>query len=195
MSVVIPEGAAQVSIPFANASLSRPAQVVFGVVFLGGDAIDAANNILFAFVQSIGGGVDSNVTIGPATIRIGQDPGDPVVATGTLSDVGGGIQLATPANVALLFRKLTGLGGRAHRGRMYVPWALNSAVVNEGGFIEAATVASYAAVAADLLTELTTLGHEMVLLHDSTSPDVTPTLVTNLVPDGQVATQRRRLGR
>lgn len=198
MAIVNPEGFAQVIIPFKNSALSRTAACVYAIELDGPvvDGLALCDALTVAFADSIGQGVDSAVTMGPTTIRLGGDPGSPgPVYSGGYDQVGLGTDVSSPAQVAVLFRKLTAAGGRANRGRMYVPWACGAVSVDEGGFIDAGAVASFNGVAADFLTELLAIAGGMVLLHDESSPVTAPTAVTGLVCQGQVATQRRRLGR
>jgi hypothetical protein len=98
------------------------------------------------------------------------------------------------SNVSYLVRKVTALGGRAGRGRMYLPGP-TEADVNEAGAILGARVTSLQAALNDFLTQMVADGDGPVLLHGVGSPISTPTPITSFSLDTRAATQRRRLRR
>jgi hypothetical protein len=112
-------------------------------------------------------------------------PSGEFVDTRTGSITGDG----SSAAVAALCRKITELGGRKGRGRWYLP-GMAEANVTSGGALNATYLGN-------LNTDLEvfrafidgTVDAAMVLLHNDLT---TPTLVTELVAQGTVATQRRR---
>jgi len=167
-----------------------------------------ANTVQDSFADTQAAGIDSNVTIGPSSVILGQGPGvDPLIGTSNIANVAGTVVMAsTPPNVALLIRKRTASGGRRNRGRMYLPWAIQASDVNEAGICGAAGVTSAQtrqnAWLARLATDNTDLviaqrqydlpwdNPDRVLVAINMGPNVTSVSVDNLV-----ATQRRRLGR
>ncbi len=93
--------------------------------------------------------------------------------------------------VAYLIKKLTALGGRRNRGRMYLPGANESKVDGQGN-VSSSFVTSLQTAADWFFTDLGTADIGLVILHADSS---TPTDVTGLTAQAKVATQRRRLKR
>lgn len=101
-------------------------------------------------------------------------------------------------NSALLLKKRTGLAGRANRGRMYIPpGRLAEVDISDTGVIPSSALAT-------INTEIDAIfdagsavagWDDYVVLHSETAPGVgpAPTPLVQIVADGIVATQRRRL--
>lgn len=108
----------------------------------------------------------------------------------TIAGTGGGAPV--PINCALLVTKLTGVGGRRNKGRMYIPPFLpGESQVDQNGVLASGVQATIqgqidAAVAAN---EADDIGY--VLFHQTGSD--TPTTVTELRLENLIATQRRRM--
>ena len=191
-------GYAEVSVRMSNTALVRPAYVVFGVDPTDTDPLTIAANVISALTGAgtFQGLLDSNVTINRVRVSLGTDGAEDIIGDVAVSIPGlvGGSSVA--ANTALLLHKRTARGGRRGRGRMYVPWALPTTNVDEGGTVLAASIAGLQSKASAFLTALNTNTVPMVVLHD---PGITapgpPNLVTTLLVDNRVGTQRRRLGR
>jgi len=193
----IPPGFAGVLIPFQQATLPRSAAITFGVDVSGATGTQQAqcDQILDAFLTSLGTIIDSSVTIGPVHMSFGQDGAEAVAAQGANTGVGGRALVSTPPQVAVLVKKTTALGGRRNRGRFYLPWAVASGSIGETGTLVGTEVTSLQTKATLLKTTLAAgpSSKPMVLLHQVGS--TTPTLVTALTVDARGATQRRRTGR
>ncbi len=103
---------------------------------------------------------------------------------------------ALPQNTAALISKRSAQAGRRHRGRLYLP-GLAEGSVDAKGVINANLAGDFAAKLGPWLTNLRTLVpavDEMVILHSTgISGAPTPTVVTQLLLDPIVSTQRRRL--
>jgi hypothetical protein len=103
-------------------------------------------------------------------------------------------------NTAMLVRKVTGVAGRANRGRWYLPpGRLAEVDVNNYGLIDAADLALIQGEVNDLFDDLVAavgVG-DLFVLHSEipvgTPSVVPPTEITGLVVEQKVATQRRRL--
>lgn len=79
---------------------------------------------------------------------------------------------------------------------MFVPWGIAETSLAEDGTITSTQVTTLNTAFGNLLTQLTSNGVPMVLLHNpGLSAAGSPNLVTGLRVDPLVATQRRRLGR
>ena len=97
-------------------------------------------------------------------------------------------------NVAILWNKVTALGGRRNRGRAFIPpYAPGEGSVNELGVIVAGVVTATQALYDAAFVAAAGAGYDAVLFHQ-TAP-FTPTPITNFVMQPLVATQRRRLRR
>ena len=124
-----------------------------------------------------------------ATVRFGQPSGPPLIYEAQRSVTGTSNQATIPSNCALLVKKATAMGGRANRGRFFVPMtSVGEDGVDGHGMMSGALVAS-------LQTAWTALHGllDPVILHDSSSPVSTPTPVTSFIVQRQIATQRRRM--
>lgn len=204
MTLIIPAGYSQVQLPLSHALSLRSALVTWGVDSsdAAGDFVQLADDMVAVFEDAFAGELASDVTIGPATVRAGTDGGDPLAVTGSQTGVGLETAAIAPSNVALLIKKATGTGGRRGRGRMYIPWIVQDAAVDEVGMIAGGSLPAYQGDATDFHADLAagttgTWATPMVLLHDSSGagPEPGPSTVTGLTVDGMVANQRRRLGR
>lgn len=105
---------------------------------------------------------------------------------------GTGGQAPVPINCALLVTKLTGIGGRRNKGRMYIPPFLpGESQVDQNGILTGTVQAVIqgqidAAVAANAADDI---GY--VLFHQTGSE--IPTAITELRCENLIATQRRRM--
>lgn len=184
--------------------------ITFGVESdnYGGDYELLATDLNDEFDTTIGTRLDSAVAFGPVVLRVGQDGGENLVVSGTGSGTGNQTQVSEPPNVAALIHKRTARGGRRGRGRMYLPWCLADADVDEAGVVLGATQVLLQTQCTNFLGHLTagtgamTFAAAMVLLHSPSGDDVSspttpgdPNTVTTLTVDSLVATQRRRLNR
>lgn len=191
--MIIPAGFAQVTMPFDHQASARDALVVFGVENAGAFAnpSDLAAAVWSAVAADLIPVIDANVTVGPLEVRMNVG-GTELVGTGTDSDLGDAVNETVPSNVALLVKKVSGLSGRANRGRMYFPWTVAENDVTEVGQIAPSTLSDFQTAFSAFLSDLGSADVPMVILHNAAG---TPANVAELVVDGLVATQRRRLGR
>jgi hypothetical protein len=195
MALIIPEGYAQVLIPIKHSLLNRSAAVTFGIRNdqIGTPTTGTVNDIQAEFVPAIN--LDNNVVVGPTLARFGTDTGEALAIEGTVSTSGSSTSSSCPPNVAVLARKLTNRGGRRGRGRMFIPWWVDEASVDEAGNIAGATVTSFQSALSNFLAGLSAADLPMFILHDSIggTPAGDPDQVQSLICDPLVATQRRRL--
>lgn len=189
----VPVGFASVRIPFRYLGADPYGVITFGVT----DPLDAttpeeiADKVREEWVDSMIGLVDASIITGPIEVSLGTSSGDlPGVADGT--DTGSRGMDSMPPNVACVVDKLTGTGGRRGRGRMFVPWVLADADVDERGVIGVPTVTSLQTGFNAFLVGLNTQGATMVLFHGD---DSAPTTVTSLKVQNRVGTMGRRMRR
>lgn len=198
MALVIPIGHAEAVISISHTLSSHIASITFGVAGGNGGVFDVAvcDGLQEAFMSTLGLRMDTSCVIGPCSLTSGQD-GPALTVTGTATDPGSHTITSLPPNCAALITKATSLGGRRGRGRMFLPWCLDSADVNEGGFIGATPLGLLQAQATNFLAAVNaTFDCSMELLHStggSSLPD--PTEIAGLGVTNLIATQRRRLGR
>jgi len=204
MSLIIPVNYAQVILPMQHSSLARAAAITYGINVsdAGGDYTTVADDQVLKFINAWTSELDSEVTVGPATLRVGQDGGPPLSVEGSLTDNGeetGGMQAP---NCNLLVRKSTNLGGRRGRGRCFIPWVLLDAAVSDVGRIDSGSLAVRQSDAESWLAVLATTSPgtyetPMYVLHDTrgAGTEPAPTLVTALSVDSLIAVQNRRIGR
>lgn len=136
--------------------------------------------------------VSSDYVFGPGHMIWGQDGGD-IRIDGSASLVNGTAGAGPLApNSGVLIRKLTALGGRRQRGRMYIPGTPEGSV-SAAGFLTGAYLTTVTTGADPIRTGLrnTAEVEEVVLLHN-VAP-FTPTTITSLEGQTKIATQRRRL--
>lgn len=118
---------------------------------------------------------------GPVTVEVGT----PVSNTGTHSTV--------PNNSAILIRKQTALGGRSNRGRMYLPpFRFAEGDYTPTGILLTANVTALQTDLDNLLSALELQDLSPVLWHSDGSGG---TLITDLVVQPRLATQRTRMRR
>lgn len=105
---------------------------------------------------------------------------------------GGDSDAAAWPNTALLVRKVSGVGGRRNRGRMFVP-GIQTNQVNLNGIVQPTPLAAYGTAFTNFLLgiESGSFLDRAVIFHATGDP--TPTVIETLQVDSVVATQRRRL--
>lgn len=198
MALIIPVGFAQVSLPMQHELLARPAFITYGIDVsgAGGDYVAVADDQVQVFGIAWADSLDTQVTVGPAMLRVGQDGGPPVQVVGTETTTGLEAGAMPPPSVSLLVKKQTNLGGRRGRGRVYIPWVTQEAAINDVGNLDGASLTARQASATAWFTGIDA-STPYVLLHDDDGLGVEPppTAVVGLSVSQLVANQRRRLGR
>lgn len=191
-------GYADCGIEIVHGSMSRSAWLTFGVDPTDTDPALVAANIITAMtgVGSLQGIVDSTATFRRVRVSLGQDGAEDTIADVAISLPGLNSVTSVPPNCALLVHKRTARGGRRGRGRLYIPWAMAGSSVDEAGVINASILTGLQTKATQFLSSLTTNNVPMVVLHNlGISTMGPPNLVTSVVCDTRIGTQRRRLGR
>lgn len=190
---IIPPGYAEVVCEFDIAGDAGPAICAFGVsVDLITDPTELAEQIgpVWDTTPGLLLEMSSTVALREVRVTVGQDGGPDAVGSAPFNLVGQDPANAATPQVAYLLRKNTGFGGRAYRGRMFVPGVVEGNVT-DAGLLDTTFRTALQAAADNFLAALDAQGNPMVLLH--TSALIAPTPVVSLVVDAKVATQRRRL--
>lgn len=189
--MAIPVGFSEVTARLSAIGSSKAMAVVFGVENPSGGWDQIKVNTMSLSCSTFLKGLMSNAyRYEGVLVAEGSDPGTIQYASTTGAGVGGNATTAATPNVAYLFKKLSLLGGRVNRGRMYVP-GVTEGSVDAIGTVDSGTLAAGQTAANTFLGALVTQTNPMVLLHSDELLDPTP--VTNLVFQQLAATQRRRL--
>lgn len=206
MAVVIPVGFGLVKFRYQLSSDAEEMIHTIGLEFVGttsADATSAAQEVDAAWATQLC--EDDGDTLAVGYTYLG------VVMRATTSD-GGEQEIEVPRNIigamggaflpnntALLVRKTTVLGGRRHRGRMFLPPAfVAEGNVNPNGVIDGAQVATIQNRLDAFQTDVnsaTSIDRLVILHNDTPAPVPDPTSILQLVLDTKVATQRRRMRR
>lgn len=158
------------------------------------DEQDIVNDCFDAWVAS---GMQDNTT--NSTTLVGVEgafgtlgDGDFRVESSNGSQAGNSTADPLPNNCAWLFKKLTGLGGRKNRGRMYYPDVLATAVLGDGS-INTPSREDIQTGLDDWITKTEAVAGlvELHLLHTDESDNPTP--ISQIVVQNKIATQRRRM--
>lgn len=190
----IPNDFAQVNLIFAGDGCPLGAECTFGVsvASFGGGPTEAANEVIAQVDgNNLMDNLSDDIRLDRVLVKFGPNetgPSDEVSA-----GLGGGVSGECSApNTTFLIRKITASGGRAGRGRMFLPGVAESAVTLGGNVVSpfaSDNTSAWNAFRIDMnLADL-----PIVLLHGDGSPISTPTEVTSFLCDSKVATQRRRL--
>ena len=192
---VIPAGAAQANFLFTGAAAPTGAECTLGIDLPGSPpGVETVAEILYTAWADLFLPLQSDqIVLAGVLVKYGpSDTGPSALFTGssqgTITDDG------ISPNVAYLVQKNTALGGRAGRGRMYVPGGIDEEVGVSGG-LDAGVVSDWNTALETFIDNLTFVSLPPVLLHGVGSPISTPTVITSMVMQGTAATQRRRLRR
>lgn len=165
-----------------------------GATLSGQDLLASLTSLWQAQVVA---GMANFMTYSASSLVVGQDGGDPITydsAPGSGGTVSGTF---LPQNCAALIRKQTALGGRRNRGRMFLPYCLAEADVDNIGNLTSTRINALNTQFDSVMSGLDGLGVTPVVLHTLEPIGVTPlpTPITSMTADPRLATQRRRLRR
>lgn len=156
---------------------------------VAGDLYDAVNS-----------GVDDNLCMAASMVTGWQllgtdftymDDTGPFIGSYRATTTGTKSGSPLPTNCAFLASKGTATGGRKGRGRWFVPpFVLGESGVDGNGIIDSGALAVVQGYLDAFLAQCDTLSLEPVLLHSAAG---TPSPITALTFQAQLATQRRRM--
>lgn len=191
--MIIPVGYCQTNLKFTGSSAPSGAEITLGLD-LGGifsepsavaDAVEFAwNNAGVAANQS------NTITLSSILVKFGPN------STGashelTTATTGGDSGAGLWPGSAVLVTKATAAGGRAGKGRFFLP-GIGESAVNQSGVVGDTFLGN-------LQTDLDTFYDNLVggdlqpvVLHGASSPISSPTPITAFIAQPQIATQRRR---
>lgn len=189
---VIPSSAyGQVNFVFSNDSNPNPAEVTLGVTGDISDGAAATDLIAGAFANRIMPFLVDDIALVATRLKIGPNATGPSFENTTVTE-GGDTGDGVPANTSILVRKVTDLGGRAGRGRWYLP-GLRENRVDSGGNIDGSYVSDLGGAIDLFLEDLADALIVPVVLHGADSPLSVPTGITGMSVQSRAATQRRRM--
>lgn len=189
----IPIGYAQVNLKFTGAAVPTGAEMAFGIDVSGtsdtpeeiGTAIAGAWTTALLPADQV-----TDIRLVSVLVKFGPNLTGPSAEVPVLI-IGESTDDSVPPNTSLLIRKITSDGGRAGRGRFFMP-GISEEAVGGSGVIETANVEDYQEHWEDFAGLLALGDVPLVVLHTAGSPITTPSPVTSLIVEDRVATQRRR---
>ena len=190
--MIIPAGFAQLNAIHAGAAVPTGAQYTIGfdLQSYSGGPQDLAQLFELAVVASgLYANLANTVDLVAVLVKEGPNATGPSHLEPANQPSSGGTAGATAP--AFLIHKNTDLGGRAGRGRMFLP-GVPEASVNPGGVLASGVATAVTNDLQVLFSEMTAENAIPVVLHNLGSPITTPTPITSFVCDPVVATQRRR---
>lgn len=190
--MIIPTGFAQVNFRFTGPGAPTGAEVTCGLNRSGyaGTPSDAATDLYTVWNNSWRQIQTNQVVLSEVLVKFGPNATGP---SGTASGSSAGVltvQGTSPA-VSLLVQKTTLSGGRAGRGRCFMP-GCSEPDTSSGGAVDSAYLSAAQGYWDDFHDQLVALDLLPALLHGADSPILTPTQIEAFVVQAVVATQRRR---
>jgi hypothetical protein len=186
---------------------------MFNVIHVGNNdfpdtipVIDYAASVLAAWTNRVMPRISNKVQLVEVTARdLGPEEGDQVVLPAT-NVFGADISQVEPAQVAMLVQKITALGGRARRGRLYLAGIPDAALEGEQGVIVANWLADTQLAFDSFLSDIQAIGGtsdtQMFVVSRFLGTDAggnpipraqgIKTAITRLLCASSVATQRDR---
>ena len=192
--MIIPTGFAQANYRFTGSAVALGAEVTMGYIVTGwgGSASEAAVELAGLWNSSNMDNLHApNVILSEVEVKFGPNAtGESGLWSGAIPGTASGV--ADSPNTSLLVKKITGAGGRAGRGRMFIPGA-PAEKISEAGTLDVTWAGLMDGVLSGWYEDQGLAALLPYLLHSEGSPISAPTLITSFTLDRKVATQRRRL--
>jgi hypothetical protein len=195
MSVTIPPGYAQLALQWQIIGGSKIFVSTLGFLPAAGeiDPQAMANAMDVLWLTRFGPAQTSNqYNRLPTIVRYRPaGGGDVQIAQSGVTSPGTAVWSPPPPNTVLLVTKVTALGGRKNRGRMYLPPCfITESEINQLGIINAGWLTSLQTLLTGFRADVVASSRSLQLLHSGVEA---PTAITALTHNNMVATQRRRL--
>lgn len=193
--MIIPNGYAQVNFIFGGQAAPTGAQVTLGldVSAFSGDPEDVAQAVTGAWSTNILVLQSNDIILEAVLAKFGPTATGPSFLRPYGLPGTGGSGAEVP-NSAVIVRKQTSFGGRAGRGRMFIPGP-DDGLFGPGGEMGPTDQTSWQTAVDDFGADLATALLTPVLLHGEDSPLNTPTEIISFDVEQRAGTQRRRLRR
>jgi hypothetical protein len=199
MALLLPLGYAQVIHSLRLTGDAEPMIVTYGVDLeeSSPDPSAVADRLGSVFGNTMMGALSNQLNHFLTTVRLGTVANVPG-ATGVAAknDFGSETGNLVPQNSAFLVKKVTSGSGRRNQGRMYFPGVPEAAVTNIGVLPDSGVRTNLRSAIGNWLAAIKAGvdAVDMVVLHsEGLSAAPPPTVVTSLILDDLIATQRRRL--
>lgn len=199
MTASIPVGVMYVVQPLQHSSATRRSSFTYAIDYTG-TPLTAINNAQVATHANWDQNFDTQVTMLNSQGYYRTAPGGALQTIFSTSGVTVGTRAGSSqvSSVALRVTKRTAFVGRKWRGRIFLPWILTEADVDEVGNLLPTSLTSFQGHADDWLGALAAAPNigSMQLLHSYTGavdPELAATPVTSLSVQPTVGTQRRRI--
>lgn len=192
----IPVGFGQVNFHFTGSAVPSGAQMTLGIDIA---AIAVAPSALATMVAAnwatadIPGLQSNTISCTEVSVKYGPTETGPSGTTATVMP-GESAQPAVPPNTSLLVQKVTAFGGRAGKGRWYLP-GIPEVHVDQSGVLSSGYLTTVNTAFDAFLTAMEADDIGCVVLHGAGSPLSLPSPILSFEPQTVVATQRRRLRR
>lgn len=193
--MIIPDGFAQINAIHTGDAAPTGAQWTLAVgldSFSGGPADLAQTFETWILDSTLYSNVSSLVVMTAVLVKYGPNATGPSHLEPANEPGTGGTGSAP--NVSFLTHKTTSLGGRAGRGRAFIP-GVPEGDVNSNGLLTSGTATAVSLALASIIASANSDGCIPVVLHNEGSPITLPTAITSWDCDAKAATQRRRLRR
>lgn len=193
--MLIPDGYAQANWKFSGSAVPTGAEVTcgFDLGSFTGSPADAAAIFISAWTNYLSPLQVVSCDLASVLVKYGPN------LTGPSAEVASGfsgivITDGFVPSVSVLVQKNTDLGGRAGRGRFFVP-GIPENQFDESGLMSPLNAQTWQDNLDDFFAAVDVGDFSPVLLHGVTSPIATPTTVRSFTVSTRAATQRRRLRR
>lgn len=190
--MTIPVDYAQTNWIFSGTGLPTGAQVTMGwnISAYGGDAADLAEDVHVAFASNVMVHLSDTISLIGTLAKFGPDATGPSALHSATTGGGDTSDSGYPGACALV-SKSTSDGGRAGRGRMYLP-GIPEAAIDPSGGLDSGKRSQLQTDVDAMIADLVLLDIGPVVLHQAGAPLTTPSPIISLSVQGRVATQRRR---
>lgn len=185
---IIPAGYAKATYRFTGDAVNFPANVTLGIN--NGDDLDAstlASALANAMVDNILPDISNQLFFESILVKLGPNDTGPFAQL-DVGEVGGASLINVPPQVSLIVQKVTASGGRANRGRLFMPGITRDST-NQQGEVLPANLTTFQADWDAFYADVTTGATSPVVLHSGAGA---PTEITSLNVESLLATQRRR---
>lgn len=189
--MTIPSGYGEATFEYSGAGLNYPAANTLGFQNVAVDtATDIAVSLGALWATNVMPELSNTITLDTVTVKLGPDDVGPT-GISTPNQAGGSSGTQAPSNVTYLIKKVTAVGGRQGRGRLYLP-GVTEASVGGDGVIDSNKVDDLQDAFDDVLSGMAGADLPAVLLH---SDNTVPYQLTGFQVQPLAATQRRRMRR
>lgn len=184
MALVIPSGYALAAWQFTSANGTAPFVTTCGVSVpssVPADLVDVANSLFTEYANELLPATHTQMTLERVSLQVDTAGGLASYDSDLSSEGGGDSSAPMPYAAAIIMRKITAVGGRAGRGRMFLPGTASENVVDQNGIVDSVQRAALNTAMENLWDQhaVTIPTSNPVLLHDEASPVTAPSTITS----------------